>query len=314
MRFRQLKSFIVVCELGSISKAAEQLFVAQPALGLQIRGLEDEVGAKLFERHPRGVQLTPAGMIVLSWAQRTMEAMQEVKDQVRVLSTGLSGTLTLGLTPTIASAFALPILAAVQKELPDVRIHLTEATGHMLKEWVDTGRIDCALIFEASGGLHNDFPPLLSEQLYFATTPATANAPGGRSVTLEQLLEFPLALPGTHDSIRKTVEEAARSAGLTVRLEYEVQSVGVLISLVSAGYASSVLPMPVMARSIEEGKVSALRIAAPGLQRDLRWWLGAGAERRLITRETQRVVEQALRIGSAASPWHDAYSFFEDPC
>jgi LysR family nitrogen assimilation transcriptional regulator len=93
MRLQQIESFIAVCEIGSISRAAEQLHGAQPAFGLQIRGLEDALGAQLLERHARGVEPTAAGLLVLQWAHETVARTRAIKDQLRNLSAGLSGPI-----------------------------------------------------------------------------------------------------------------------------------------------------------------------------------------------------------------------------
>src|SRR5207245_3300209 len=130
----QLETFIAVCELGSISRAAERLHVAQPALGLQIRGLEDDMGAQLLERHSRGVQLTAAGKLVLQWAIEVTSGTKQIKGQLRAMEPGQRVTVGLGLTPSIATAFAVPILAAVARKLPNVQLRLKEALGSVLDE------------------------------------------------------------------------------------------------------------------------------------------------------------------------------------
>ena len=302
MRLRQLESFITVCELGSISKAAERLHVAQPALGLQLRGLEEDLGAQLVERHARGVVPTAAGVLALDWARDVLRLTLAVKEQLRTLSTGLSGTLTLGLTPSAATAFALPILRELQVVLPDLRVHLAEAVGHVLREWILAGRVDLALVFDVSGP-QDTAPGLLRESLYFMTAGGSAGGP----ITMAELLEHPLAMPAAGDSMRKAVESAARELGLTPRIEFEVQSIGVILKLVRSGLASTVLPMPMVLDLVREGALVARRIEAPALTRTLRWATADAPAQPGAIRELQRLVERVVREGFADPLLREAY-------
>src|SRR5688572_19913174 len=106
MRLRQLAAFIRVCQLGSITRAAADLNIAQPALGLQMRSLEAEFGAELIVRGPRGVRPTPAGDIVLAWAQDVLQSREGVRHKVREVAASAPSVLKLGLTPGVAAAIS----------------------------------------------------------------------------------------------------------------------------------------------------------------------------------------------------------------
>lgn len=89
MELRHLRYFLAVAELGSLTRASEKLFIAQPPLSLQIRQLEDEVGTPLFERRPRGVSLTPAGTLFLTHARAILEQVERSKQQARRAGEGV---------------------------------------------------------------------------------------------------------------------------------------------------------------------------------------------------------------------------------
>jgi LysR family nitrogen assimilation transcriptional regulator len=309
MKLRHLKNFIAVCELGSISRAAEQLHMAQPALGLQMRGIEDELGAPLLARSSRGIQPTEAGRIVLDWARETTQSTQEVKEKLRTLASGFSGSITLGLTSTTALAFALPIIAAVQNELPQVRLQLTESPGHVLKEWVGSGRIDCALVFDGAKSVPPDASVVLTEQLFFVTAPGSFAAAVGNTISLEEIFDFPLVVSGENDSIRKTLEDAAKVIHVPLRFIYEIQSGSVIINLVEKGYASAVMPLPIVASSVQEGKCVAIRIAEPGLHRHLYWQHASRGTDLTLMEELQRLVTLTIRTESNRPPWNSSYAF-----
>ncbi len=312
MRLRQLRSFITVCETGSISRAADKLHVAQPALGLQIRGLEEEFEALLLDRHARGVVVTAAGERVLVWARETLKSTQDVKQQLRTIAAGLSGNLTLGLTPSIATAFALPILAAVQSDLPNLRMHLTEALGHVLREWVHAGRVDLALVFDSSATASDPSQRLLTERLYYVTSGSQADIACG-PIALADVLDQPLALPPRGDSLRQAVEDAAQARGLCLRIDYEVQSTGVILNLVRSGIASTVLPMPMARDGVRDGSLIARRIDADSLERHLRWLHAASPSEPATVAELRGLIERTLKSASGDPLLGEAYTFASVP-
>lgn len=270
MRLRQLENFIAVCNLGSISQAAERMHVAQPALGLQVRGLEDEMGVQLLERHARGVRPTQAGLLVVDWATETISNTKALKQKLRAAASDMAGSVTLGLTPSLATAFALPVLHEVQREMPNLRLHLTEALGHLLRDWVKAGRVDIALVFDGPGGASADTSKLLTESLYFVTAQGSPQAKSG-TIDLSEALEHPLAIAGAGDSLRAAVEHAAKSLDLPLNVEYEIQSVNVILKLVRNGLASTILPIPMVLEHLRAGDLVARRIESPALTRDLHW-------------------------------------------
>lgn len=304
MRLRQLENFIAVCNLGSISQAAERMHVAQPALGLQVRGLEDEMGAQLLERHARGVRPTEAGLLVVEWATHTVANAKALKQRLRIASSGINGTLTLGLTPSMAAAFALPVLQEVQCELPNLRLHLTEALGHLLRDWVKAGRVDLALVFDGPGSATAGTAKLLTESLYFVTAHGSPQAKNG-PITLAEALEHPLAIARVGDSLRMAVEHAASSLDLPLDVEYEIQSINVILQLVRSGLASTILPMPMVMDHLRAGDLVAQRIESPALTRDLHWLVSDKAAP--ATAAVQGLVERVLQNQRSNPLLNEAY-------
>ena len=177
MELRQLRYFVGVSEAGSLLKASGRLHVAQPALGQQITALEDEVGARLFERSSRGVALTDAGRIFLEHARVVLADAERAKMAVREATAVPQGEVALGLTTTVALAAMMPILSACRAELPRVRLKLVEAYSGFLRERLQSGQLDLALMYgdAADSGLFKR--PLLDDQLVFITSVANTHLP-----------------------------------------------------------------------------------------------------------------------------------------
>lgn len=144
MEIAQLKTLIHVAELGSLSKAADRLQVAQPALSRQIRLLEKELGMFLFERHGRGMVITDIGREVLERAVRIMAQMDEIREMTASGHSSYRGTVMIGTTPTVSEIVSVPLVRKITESHPELRIRLLSAfTGHLL-DWVERGELDVA--------------------------------------------------------------------------------------------------------------------------------------------------------------------------
>ncbi len=121
MDVAQLKTLIHVAELGSLSKAADRLRIAQPALSRQIRLLEKELGAVLFERHGRGMVITEIGREVLNHATRVMTELDAIRNVTSEESASFKGLVSIGTTPTVAEIVTVPLVKKIKEVHPQSR-------------------------------------------------------------------------------------------------------------------------------------------------------------------------------------------------
>ena len=148
MELSQLRTLIHVAELGSLSKAADRIGIAQPALSRQIRMLEEELSVRLFTRHGRGMVLTDKGREILEHATRVMTELEEIRATASDLDAPLRGRIAIGFPPTVADILSLPLVAAFGKTHPQVELRLVGAyTGHLL-DWLHRGEIDVAILYD----------------------------------------------------------------------------------------------------------------------------------------------------------------------
>src|SRR5258708_5272554 len=145
MGLHQLRYFLAVAKHGSFSKAAADCYVSQPALSEQIQKLESEIGKILFDRTHRQIVPTAEGKVLIEQAKRILEQVKEAKLQVQGSDGTASGTVTLGILPTIAPYFMPQILRTFSKACPLVQIMVHEdLTAHLL-HMVDSGELDFAI-------------------------------------------------------------------------------------------------------------------------------------------------------------------------
>src|SRR5258708_7110978 len=148
MEISQLRTLIHVAELGSLSKAADRMHIAQPALSRQVRMLEDELGTRLFARHGRGMVLTEQGREVLKHAGHIMAELEEIRVSASDIEAPLSGQVAIGLPPTVADIISVPLVAAFGKAHPQAVLRLVSAyTGYLL-DWLHRGEIDVAILYD----------------------------------------------------------------------------------------------------------------------------------------------------------------------
>ncbi len=303
MKMRQLEQFITICETGSISKASVQLHIAQPALGLQMRQLEKTFGSQLLLRHPRGVQPTPAGEIVLAWAKDMLEQSVGVKRRVRAVQASRPVTLTLGMSPSTSSLLAVRLLGRVQEVVPALKLRVVEELSHILAEWIQEERLDLALLFDCEAQLPSAVA-LACENLYFVTSLANAArlVGDGTSIRLRDALAWPLVMPSEIGPVRKTVEAAARQLGLVADVAFEVHSMDVVRDLLRCGQASGIIPYSLVERDIAGRHVTARLVVEPTLSRTLRLVRSPACAAHPQTDALERLIQAELQAACGNEP------------
>jgi LysR family nitrogen assimilation transcriptional regulator len=289
---RQLRYFVRIIETRSFTKAAEQLHIAQPALGLQIRKLEDELGVKLMIRHSRGIEPTEAGEILLIEAREILGRITETTRRLRDMSGAPRGRLAIGMTPSAGFVLAGKLVKRMTEALPDIAINLVEEVSQVLTEWVEEDRLDLCLAYKMSDTTALHFEPLVVEEIYFITSP---HAPGDRPgpISLSEVASYPLVMPGVPHGLRQLVEDEATPRKLTLDIRFEMQSVAAARDLVEQGIASTLLPLGAVRREVLDGRLVARRIQEPRIARTL--YLVTAA-RRAPSRAVKAVCDSLRRL------------------
>ena len=196
MDTRRLFSFVRIVDAGSITRAADILHIAQPALSQQVTALEAHFGQQLLIRSKQGVEPTDAGRALYRHAQVILRQVESAQAEVSVIGRELAGGVSVGLAPySTVSAIALPLLTAVRERYPSILLHINENFGGVLSEAMMTGRMDMALLYDAGPIKGVDFERLLTEEL-MVVAPAGTGLPGGTgtAISIRELVDLPLLL------------------------------------------------------------------------------------------------------------------------
>lgn len=265
MELRQLRYFVGVVEAGSLLKASSRLHIAQPALGQQITALEDELGTRLFDRSSRGMQPTDAGLVFLDHAKVVLDDIERARAAVQQSGDTPSGEVAIGLPTTVALAATVPIVGACRERLPNVRLKVIEAYSGYLREWLQAGRLDLAVLFGDSSDTALSKQPLLDERLALVSRPGDGNLPARMS--LSKVAAVDLVLPTRDHGLRRIIDDACAPLGLALNVVAEIDSLSSVKRAVEAGIGSTILPLAAVAEEVTAGRLKASAISDASMTR-----------------------------------------------
>jgi LysR family nitrogen assimilation transcriptional regulator len=274
---RQFQYFTRIVELGSMTRAAEQLHIAQPALGAQMRQLEEELGTPLLQRHSRGVAVTAAGQALYERAQQILELVALTTREIAAFQkTTQTETLRLGMSPSVVHLAASDMLTRAHSVMPNVALRLVEEHSLSLFDALKRGELDMLLAHEIPDGPGLTVTPWLREELLFVTAPKIGSAPTISSswdivdtISLTKALEEELTVSIRLEGVRKIIETASASLKIKPRVAFQVQSPQVLKILIVDHCIASVLPYGLAFTELRSGGLVARRVVEPPLTRTL---------------------------------------------
>ncbi|WP_317202832.1 LysR family transcriptional regulator [Janthinobacterium sp.] len=250
LELRQLRYFVAVAEELHFGRAAKRLHMTQPPLSQTILALEEMLGAALFLRNRREVNLSPAGLALLPEARRLLAQAQLLPELVRRAAGGEAGSLALAFVSSADYSVLPPFLRAYRGAYPQVRISLREATSDLQLDDLLHGRIDAGLLIAPlpdRARLDIDYLAVLAEPLILAAPAGLAALDGTAPVRLRDLPALPLIIfpraiaPALHD----TILGVFRVAGITPAIGQEAIQMQTIVSLVSAGMGIALVPQSV---------------------------------------------------------------------
>jgi DNA-binding transcriptional LysR family regulator len=258
MLLAQVTAFVEVARRGSVSRAAEALFVTQPALTARIQGLERDLGAELFVRTSRGMKLTEAGEAFLPYAVRALGSLTDGRMQVNALERGGAGRLAIGAAPAV-STYVLPtLLKRFAQSHP--RVSVSVRTGHseemldlVLREQVDVGIVRALH--------HRDIAstPLYEEGLVLVAEPGHRFAREGR-IRLVEIAGEQLILFDRTSSYHELTSALFRTAGVAPQGVMELDNIDAAKKMVEQGFGVALLPHTSVTDELDAGRLAEVTI------------------------------------------------------
>ena len=268
MDLKHLRAFLTVAETGNVTRASQVLHLVQPAVSRQLRLLEDDIGAALFDRERHGMVLTDAGQALVGYARRVMLELDRARVEIAGTGTGVAGLVTLGLLPSTIDTLSSPLVAALAREYPGIRIRIAMGYAGTLMRWLVSGEVDAALLYGAERSAEVQTIPLIEEPLW-VIGPPQAGLRRDKPVALAELAGHKLVLPSAPHGIRTLVEHACAVSNVTLDISAETNALSVQRSLVLGGHGLTILPPIAVAEDLQNGKLSGAPLADPPVARTI---------------------------------------------
>ena len=243
MNLKQLEYFVHVAELGSFTRAADHLRIAQPALSRQVRQLEVELRQNLLTRNGRGVALTDAGRRLLEHGRGILHQVARAREDLEEMRGAPVGHVTLGVPPTVGRLITATLVDEFRKRFPKATLGIVEGLSVNVTEWLVSGRIDVGLVYNPTSAPSIETRPLVAEPLYLIGPARGRLAPGrtGRPVSLKEVATHGLIVPSRPHAVRMFVERALADIGERIQVALEIDGIPSILDLVAGGHGFAVL-------------------------------------------------------------------------
>ncbi len=260
MEIRQLRAFVAIAESGTFTAGAVRVHVTQAAVSMQIRQLENEVGAKLFIRAPRNVILTEAGEKLLERARHILIEHDAALEEIAELAGAKRGRLRIGSASAGVTSDLLPrILKEMRKRYPNADVSVTSGTSDALVQQILAAEIDIAFVSlpVVARGIHTE--RLNEDQLVAIASPRHAQA-RQRTVSAYALAGERLILGERGGNTRRLIDEFFAQAGVKPTISMELSRLAAIKRMVEEDMGVGVIPLQSVIEEVEKGRL-------------VRWWI-----------------------------------------
>ncbi|SAK52140.1 LysR family transcriptional regulator [Caballeronia fortuita] len=241
LNLRDIRALVAVAEAGSFTRAAERLHLSQPALTVQIRRLEEAVGARLLDRNSRNVALTPTGRELLPLLRKSLRDMENVLRDARAMGVGESGTIRIACLPTFAASVLPELIIGMKRDVPRVGFQIRDVVASTVNALVRNEDVDIGL----TGGEVTD--PLIDVlhagvDRLVAVCPKSHALAKKRRIVPDDLARVPLVLTAPGTSVRAVVDAALSETREALDIACEPTYMMTAVAMVRAGLGVTILP------------------------------------------------------------------------
>jgi DNA-binding transcriptional LysR family regulator len=256
------RTFFWTAKTGSLSKAAERLYITQPAVSHTIKQLEDKLGGPLFFRTSKGVKLTAEGEVLFRYVEQAFGFLESGEKAIADMHSLQAGEINIGASDTLCKHYLLPHLEHFHARYPHVRIRITNRTTPETLGLLKEGKLDFGIVSL----------PATDKQIDFrASTPLRDCLVGGsrfrhlagRRISLRSINEYPLLLLEPGGSTRHFIDAYAESHGMALKPEFELGSIDLLVQFAKSGFGLAFVIRDYVAEEIASGELVELPLDPP---------------------------------------------------
>ncbi|WP_223285086.1 LysR family transcriptional regulator [Paenibacillus sp. PL91] len=262
MSMEWYRIFLHTAKLGNLTKAAQELHITQPSVSYAIKQLEAQLEVKLFDRLSKGVKLTPEGVEVLDYVEKSFTALQAGESRLQSLKNLSAGELRIGASGPIIKHLLLPLLDTFHAEHPAVRIRLSQGKTSDIRARLKSGQIDIGLVHLPTSDHELEVHHLTDIQSCFVVGQAYHHL-AAEPLTALALSQIPLLLLSAGSSTRAFVEQWFSSQGVEADADMELSSMDMLIELAGRGYGAAFVTQSFVKQELDDGKLLQLQTIEP---------------------------------------------------
>ncbi len=269
MEIRQLETFCTIVRLGSFSRAADDLYITQPAVSMHIKELEKELGISLLERGGRTIRLTQPGEMLHRYALRILRLAEEAKYAISEAALGEQGRVVVGAGATTTIFTLPPILQSLRTQHRKIEVIIQSGTSKQVAEMVRTGEVDLGLVTSPVGEEDLIVEPLLDDDVV-AIVSSDHRLAGRKQVALTEFAHEPLILFVRGTGFRAHLDAIFASGGVTPQVQMELDNVEAIKALVEIGVGASLVPGVSVRSQAQQAQLAVVEIVdLPHLSRRL---------------------------------------------
>jgi LysR family transcriptional regulator, nitrogen assimilation regulatory protein len=266
MNSEQLRLFIQVAQHSSLTKAALAANSAQSVISRQLSALERECGGRLFYRTGRGVTLTELGATFLPRVKEILEQLDQLSDSIRSSAGVPTGEVRLGILPALSLPLVSTLTRQTRERYPSIRLHLFEGSNGQLQEWIDSRRIDLALMYRY-GEVNPSVDRVVGTAFAYLIGAAGDKVTHEPTIAFERLQQLPLVLPGVPNALRTTLDAVAKRENVSLNVILEADSLPIQKRIAADGVAYAIVGRLAVTEELKLGSLQASRIIDPPIER-----------------------------------------------
>lgn len=255
-----LRNFVAVATVGSISKAAEVCYIAQPALSIQMRGLEEQLQVQLFERSNKGVILTAAGELLLERAVRILAQIEQAVGEVKESRLVPSGTVSIGMPLSIAKFIAAPLVEKALQLYPEIFIQVLEISSGYVPEMLIKGEVDLGITFKKMDEMGLVSEEMMRESLAVIAPRHLVTAMGTGIDFIRNNSHLPYILPPKNHGLRDVIRLIEKESNINLKVIAEVNTISLLIDLSLKGVGATILSFSSVRELLNQNSVIVSKI------------------------------------------------------
>ena len=293
----QLTTFVTVISEGSMTAAADKLFLTQPAVSQQIRNLEEDLGVELLVRGVRQIKPTPQGEVLFEHAKKILQLVQQAEIAIKSLGAELKGQLRIGTLNSIGLQIMSPIVGRLMRHNPELMLRIEYAPGEELIRLFKKSQLDVLILPEVQIEFGAELESsekkfILKEEMWLVGSGKDANLPP--QISLKELGKFPLVnFTDEFPGFNKTLSEKLGSTGLIAASIFESSNVGTLKRVIEAGLGWGFLPAHSVKKQVRSGRLTRTHVKDLHYEIDLIYYYKKNSEiKSLIEIFYQTLVQQ----------------------